>query len=529
MTIKHLLLSFFLFFFISACTKISETEIGTGLIPPVDGVITKDTEIVVYTKNTTNVDTARISLYDDHALGYVNDPLFGTTTAAVNLQLLPDFFPFSFEVSSDSLILDSAVLALDVRGAWGDTTQNLSLRVKELDTDIPFISDSAYLIYNSTSVLTTADDITYPGSGSIDPRTVNDLTDTFHANYAGYQDSGVDMLRIRLSDAFGNKLLHDFTAGQFDTSVTTFKNALRGLQVSAEPTGNCLLRIGLANTSTGAAEPNTKLALYYRYTSRTAANGEDTTVKYFTINTSISSSTSDVGSAHSNYIKRDLGSSEAASHFPASATASDDYLYLQTTPGTFGTVRIDSAAISHLPNWIIHRAEIVMEQAPSASSSMLDNFAGPYLFMVVKNNNGIAFQSDTMKYIIPGFDSTNISTYDALFTASTPSYVLGNYSSSGGIPFTKSNESGVSISYYNFDVSRYVQGIVTKKNPQYTFTLYTPYKESMLLTKTGTTYARVSSTPLNNAGIGRVRLYGGGTDTTNPHRMKLHIVYSLPH
>ena len=40
---KILLFSLIAFTFIVSCTKISTTEIGTGLIPPIDGIITKDT------------------------------------------------------------------------------------------------------------------------------------------------------------------------------------------------------------------------------------------------------------------------------------------------------------------------------------------------------------------------------------------------------------------------------------------------------------------------------------------------------
>ncbi len=34
-----------------ACTKITDTNIGSGLLPPVDGVITKDTVLEIQTKN----------------------------------------------------------------------------------------------------------------------------------------------------------------------------------------------------------------------------------------------------------------------------------------------------------------------------------------------------------------------------------------------------------------------------------------------------------------------------------------------
>ena len=39
---KNLLFAFIAFVFIASCTKISNTEIGNGLIPPIDGITTKD-------------------------------------------------------------------------------------------------------------------------------------------------------------------------------------------------------------------------------------------------------------------------------------------------------------------------------------------------------------------------------------------------------------------------------------------------------------------------------------------------------
>ena len=56
---SSLLLAFF------ACTKITNTDIGSGLIPPVDGVNTKDTVIDVITKNQ-SFDTVAVGFSDDH-------------------------------------------------------------------------------------------------------------------------------------------------------------------------------------------------------------------------------------------------------------------------------------------------------------------------------------------------------------------------------------------------------------------------------------------------------------------------------
>src|SRR5437868_6987444 len=124
---------FFLFVFITlaACQKIVTSDVGSGLIPPVDGVITKDTVLDVITQNS-GTDTIRVGLYDNHALGYTNDPLFGKTTADINVQLYPPYFPYWFDTTANSRILDSVVLVLGYEGGWGDSNQNLALRVYEI-------------------------------------------------------------------------------------------------------------------------------------------------------------------------------------------------------------------------------------------------------------------------------------------------------------------------------------------------------------------------------------------------------------
>src|SRR6476660_2351237 len=85
-------------FFISACTKIDSTTIGSGLIPPIDGVTTLDTTLDVYTNNFIDPlgDSAKVYKSDEHVIGVIkNDPLFGTTTATAFFELKPTAYPFS--------------------------------------------------------------------------------------------------------------------------------------------------------------------------------------------------------------------------------------------------------------------------------------------------------------------------------------------------------------------------------------------------------------------------------------------------
>ena len=76
-------------FYISACTKIESTNIGSGLIPPIDGVNTLDTFLDVYTNTFIDPlgDSAKVYKTDDHVIGIINnDPVFGKTTATAFLN-----------------------------------------------------------------------------------------------------------------------------------------------------------------------------------------------------------------------------------------------------------------------------------------------------------------------------------------------------------------------------------------------------------------------------------------------------------
>lgn len=79
----------------SACTRISTSELGFGLLPAMDAVNTKDTILIVETQSADYADSMRIFGSDEHILGSItNDPIFGNTSASMFFQLKPDFFHF---------------------------------------------------------------------------------------------------------------------------------------------------------------------------------------------------------------------------------------------------------------------------------------------------------------------------------------------------------------------------------------------------------------------------------------------------
>lgn len=479
---RSIALIFSFIVFITACTKIKTTEIGSGLIPPVDGVLTKDTIIDVTAKNG-GIDSVRVGLAEDHVIGYVNDPLFGKTYAKINLQLTPAFFPYSFEVHKDSLHLDSVVLVLDYDGVWGDTTQNIALRAYELQLNQEFKPDTIYL---NTVDFATSSEVTENNTAKlVDVRRLKDSVYYF-------QDSGVNQIRIRLNSSLGQKFLN-FDSTNAYKSDSTFRLAFKGLQVAADAgIGNALLKINLL-------DPNTKLALYYKYDRRDSAGKQTAAVKYFTAK-------SDFSTAHSNYIKRDYSGSQAENYFP-SPHAKDSLLFIQTGPGIYSSVKIDDG-INSFPNVIVHRAELIVDQVPDQTSSFDELFTPPYLFL-----SGYSLDSSRRFALYP----------DVQFSSSSGS----NFSTFGSIPFKQvDNSNGGSYYTYRFNITRYIQNIFTHQTQNYPLVLFGAYNQYLYMTENTTSTGPISyPDPLNPVACGRVRVAGGSIN--NPHKMRLHIIYSL--
>ena len=97
----------------TGCKKINEaTDLGDGLIPPVDNVTTFDTTVSVEAYNdlfTALTDSVRYGREGVQWLGKIsNDPLFGGTDARMFFELKPTFYPYHFGTAKkDSLFIVS--------------------------------------------------------------------------------------------------------------------------------------------------------------------------------------------------------------------------------------------------------------------------------------------------------------------------------------------------------------------------------------------------------------------------------------
>jgi hypothetical protein len=462
--------TFFLFFItvFFACTKIITTDIGSDLLPPGDGVTTKDTVLDVVTKNT-GYDTASVGISDNHVLGFVNDPVFGKTTASINFQVAPPFSSFSWGYAKENIILDSVVLCLSYKNVWGDSTQLLRLHVYSMDPEVLFKADSAY---NNTKTFEKGQELTqFNTAKEIIPTTLNDVDTT----KGFYTEPVTNQLRIKLNNSFGQQLINYDSADVYQND-STFYNYVRGLIVEPEETtGNSLLQINLLDTLT-------RLTVYYH-----TKDLLDTASRRFSPNV--------LTSASSNTIFRNYSGTQIPSYI-ASTNANDDLLFMQTTPGLHSS--IDISSVLGMPNVIVHRAEILMYQVPDASDQYLT--PPPNLFLAAYDT------SAKHNFAIP---------YDLTFTGSA----FGNLPQFGVAPKLKNGSY-----YYSFDITRYTQAIITKNDTLYNLSLFAPYNQYIYPFKGASFTIPISSPVLNTVGIGRIRL-GGGNNTQ--YKMRLHIVYSL--
>ena len=475
------------------CTKLDTTDIGSDLLPAVDNVHTFDTTLLINTTQGFFNDSTTIGKYDDHAVGSItNDPLFGRTTANIYMQLKPPFYPYYFGNPNDTLVaFDSVVLCLKYAGFWGDSLLPVGLEVREVSDNLfrdrgDSIFTTAYKPNVSGTIL---------GSTNVDARK---MTDTIRLNNG--RDKVVNQIRIKLSapwvaDLFNRDSIKANSVNNAFFNDSIYRRFYNGIAVVATGTGNGLLYASLSDTAT-------KLEVHYK---RKNGNGGkiDSVYSSFRLNPVYGTSPANAPvSATSNYILR------TRAGFPVSNPVSTEH-YLQTAPGTF--VNLSIPGLAGLSNRVVHRAEIIIEQIPT--DPILDEkFSAPnFLYLDLKDTG----TTNKWKPLYFDLNTSEVYSPDNIFSY-MPSQI--DYQYYGGFRRSKTDPlTGGLHKYYNFNISRYVQRIVTQHTHVYDMRLYAPFNLN---------YPQYSNAFIpygNNIAFGRVRIGSG----SNPnYRLRLRIVYS---
>ncbi|HKH60718.1 MAG TPA: DUF4270 family protein [Flavitalea sp.] len=468
-------------FFISSssCTKIDTTDLGNELIPAVDNVNTFETVLDIETNNLLfSSDTTEIPYNIDHAVGIIeSDPDFGRTDAALYFDVSPaayKAYPFG---KKDSIVaIDSVVLSLAFKGLYGDSNSVQRFEVFEINPNESFRysnTNDYQLNHPDFAVIPTA-----LGARTVDFKVLNDSV-----HYINAKDTvrTTNELRIHLNTAFATRFINaDTTTAYSNDSI--FKKFFNGFAVktsnSASPQKNGLAYLDLTDAKT-------KVTFYCRTKEGGTITALAPSFRYFNNN---GTTTSTIG-GQANLIKRTPANGYLAN--VTNGNANDQMLYLQSTPGSYVTLKIPG--IDTLTNRVIHRAEIVVEKLIPVS----ETFTTPdLLFIDVINAKG-----DSAFTVPNDFVRTGNNTYDV--------NLIGGK--------LKDNK-------YTFNISRHLQNIVTNKKPNYTLRIYAPFITQPYIFEPVANKLLPTLFLINpRVAYGRV-IVGGGNHPTK--KMRLRIIYS---
>ena len=454
-----------------SCTKLDTTDLGGDLIPIVDNIHTFETILDVETNNFPYGDTTRLSNSFLHALGIIgDDPEFGRTQANMYLSLGPTTYgthPFAVQ---DSIVVDSVVLSLAYSTLYGDSTSIQKVEVFKIDPNGNF-KDSVFHI-NEPDFAVVGGAL---GSKDVDFTKLDDSLyyvqnerDTVRTSHE---------LRIKLDTAFARQFINYDTASQYK-SDSAFKIYFKGLAVRVNDGASASKR-ALAYFDVTNAD-RTRLTFY----TRTVNNGViDTVSTIFSYG----------GGAQANLIKRTPAHGYLT--YLNNGIANDDKVYIQSTPGSYATVKIPGLDTFKNVNRVIHRAELIVEQVPSVQDDVFT--PPPYMFIDAINAAG-----------------------DSAFTIRNdfvPSTSGGGYDLAG-LGGTFSNKK------YVFTLTRYLQSVVTKKQPYYTLRIYAPLYVSPFYQMPDLSAPKLGFLYINEP-ISYGRLVAGGGSATS-QKMRVRIIYS---
>ncbi|MEP7106698.1 MAG: DUF4270 family protein [Ferruginibacter sp.] len=482
--------------FIWGCTKIDSTELGADLIPAVDNVFTFADTLLIDAAREQITDTTRLSRSETHILGSINnDPVFGKTKADIFLQLKPAFFPYYFGNAKDTINpslndkthFDSVFLCLSYTGFYGDSSKPQGVRVYALDENTTNFVDTA------AHRLDFQPDKPYDNLLGKDTIYQPDLKNLVYLTTSN-KDSVSMQIRIKLdiTNPFFRALIsgdsaHDNVNNIF-YSDSVFKTKYKGFAVVADgdDKANGLFSISLT-------DPATRLEIYYVAGN---ANKLDTAFSSFPLSTG----TLFTASANANSIvRKDTQSAEFPGHPDPTA------LYIQAAPGS--AISLNIPALKSLTNRIIHRAEVIVEQVPGSPGD--DVLTAPaYLYLDIIDTGSIK------KYKPLYFDLNPTEFYSPDNT--TYFFPTGDIDHAyyGGYLRTATDALGTR-SYYTFNLTRYIQNLVTKRGTNYKFRVYAPYSLN---------YYGYNLTYKNNLAFGRVKIASGNNPKN--YRLRMRIVWS---
>jgi len=430
----------------------------------------------VETDNTLIADSTRMLSTDDLPIGYTNDPEFGQTQSNIYFDVtIPNAGSYPYG-STDSLTADSVVLSMDYRGVYGDSNSTQTLRVFEISQTSGFRGDSLYRL-DQPDFATTGAEL---GNKTFVVNTLNDSVTVIRKDTIKL----VNVLRIRLNNSFATRLMsYDTTSSSNGGyhSDSLFKTLFRGFAIKSDPTGNALSYFNISDTAT-------KLIVYYHH-----GHTDTSFVEYSHLYAGIANP-----GGVADAFKRTPGG--GWNTYLNNAGTNDDLLYIPSTPGSYGSVL--AKGLDTMSNKVIHLAELIFPVVPSASQDAFTPQGQLFLDMFSPNKDSVfTIQND---FLITSFGY--------------------NFEMFGGIL-----KSYTGAQQYRFNISRHVQGIITRHEPNFLMKVYAPFETNVWYLSPGNLFnrkpTRANIPIVPQIGRGRVVL-GGGSNGNPAYKARLHIIYS---
>lgn len=327
---------------VSGCEN-DPVKIGIDLQPESDKLNVFYTDTITVLAHTIRVDSVRTDQTSRTMLGSYFDPVFGTSTSALALQLRLSSTAIEL---GDSPVLDSMVLSIDyttvpmgsntIMRAYGDTTTLQTWNLYELDQSI--YVDSIY--FSSSPVALKSGEI---------------ATKTFapHPSDSIFVDGAKTQarLRIKMDDSFVQKF-RDADTADFK-SIEKFLQFFKGLYIQPEivTQGGAILFFNAASTNSG-------MTLYYN-------NAAEDSLRYYFPVTSLSARFMNFSHDYQ------LASTELQSQLNGDTTLGQQQLFVQAMGGT--AVIFEFPYIRNLKldgNLALNQAKLIFTNPVDVSSFM---------------------------------------------------------------------------------------------------------------------------------------------------------------
>ena len=486
-----------LLLFFTACTKLDTTQLGRDLIPAVDNINTFELFLPVVANSYIVDDSTRLNSADAHVVGGIsNDALFGSSKASMFFELKPNIYPYEFghkdSIKQTSTTgFDSAVLILSYVGYYGDSSAPVTFKLYEVDKKMQF--DTLVRPNYDLKPNLAPNMGKFWGQKTMAANQFNDSIPIKRGDSV-YQ-TVINQLRIPLDQTKARELFYKDSIGGLG-SDSLFKTYLPGFALVADASPQTLFYFKLGSS---------KIEFYYREN----PSKPDTVSATFGFTALC---------GHATKFERNRSGAELNNWLAPNLTDGNDQVYIQTTPGVSAALKIKG--LDTLSNKLIHRAELRVTQLgiPTGIESQLE--APPALYLDIKDSSG------TNKYRGIPYD---LSPFIFYYCYPTQDIEFGYF---GGIS-KKETVAGDLLTVYRFNISRFVQGVISRNENPYELRLSAPfYNFYEDCSNSSTAYPRqvfpftYQGIQLDQVGQGRIRVAGGGPNVNADVRMQVRIIYS---